>query len=271
MQVNLMLVPTLLGAFSLFWLGRFAAQRITSRPAKFVVFAIGIALAMPGLLFVLYYAHFFDDAVWFYTFRALRFTELAAGGLGFAMGLLQGWLEPDTWGESLLLPLALSILVFIPFVKPLLSPLDSAELKSRVQDGVVLQSTPSTCGPASAASILRGLGYPATEKELAKESFTSRSGTENWYLARALRRRGLDVQFRVQRSLADPIPSPAIAGVVLPGGVGHFIAILENNGRQITIADPLDGKHVLETLTVRDRFNFTGFFMTVRSPSRQSE
>jgi hypothetical protein len=112
--------------------------------------------------------------------------------------------------------------------------------------------------------LLNLLGQPASEQEIAREAFTSRGGTENWYLARALRRRGLDVAFDIEPTGSSTIPSPAIAGVVLRGGVGHFIAVLGSADDTVTIVDPLDGKHTLDRAALSDRYRFTGFFMTVR-------
>jgi predicted double-glycine peptidase len=134
----------------------------------------------------------------------------------------------------------------------------------------------STCGPASAATLLNVLGHPASEQELARESFTSRGGTENWYLARALRRRGLDVAFELRPTvdgvlpsvIPDDIPSLAIAGVLLPGRAGHFIAILGSDGDSVTFADPIDGKHTMTRAQLLERYHFTGFFMVVRRPVR---
>ncbi len=111
------------------------------------------------------------------------------------------------------------------------------------------------------------LGRPASEQEIAREAFTSRGGTENWYLARALRRRGFDVTFDIEPAASGIIRSPAIAGVVLRGGAGHFIAILESAGDAVTLVDPLDGKHTIAKAALNDRYRFTGFFMAVRPPA----
>jgi hypothetical protein len=88
-RANPMLIPTLVGAFALFWLGRAVARRIATRRAWLLASAAGALLAAPGLLFVLYYAHLFDSALSFYRFRSLPMTELAACGLGFPAGLAQ--------------------------------------------------------------------------------------------------------------------------------------------------------------------------------------
>lgn len=258
-----MVIPTLLGAFVLFWLGRTVGKKIATRRAWLLAGTSAAALAVPGLLFVVYYAHLFDGALWFYRFRAFPLTELGACGLGFGAGLVQ---TRGLGGPAGLFgwPAVLSLLVLIPFVKPILDPVSFDHQRRSKDEGVILQSTMSTCGPASAATILNLLGHPATERELAREAFTSSGGTENWYLARALRRRGLEVDFQIQPADTGAYPSPAIAGVLLPGRAGHFIAILEGSGDDLTFVDPIDGKHTMARWELRERYRFTGFFMAIR-------
>ena len=111
--------------------------------------------------------------------------------------------------------------------------------------------------------ILRQLGKPATEKEIAQASFTSRSGTENWYLARTLRQRGIQVRFCLRRDPSMPWPIPSIAGVRLSsfGNSGHFISILGQADDKFIIGDPLEGKLVLSKSALLEKYTFTGFFM----------
>lgn len=73
---------------------------------------------------------------------------------------------------------------------------------------------------------MKEFGVAANEKQLAGECLTSRGGTEIWYIARAFERRGFSANVRIQSPNDLSPPIPAIAGVVLPGGAGHFIAIL---------------------------------------------
>jgi hypothetical protein len=113
---------------------------------------------------------------------------------------------------------------------------------------------------------LHALGKPATEKEIARESFTSRNGTENWYLSRALRQRGIRVRFSLEPIGAQPLPFPSIAGVRLPNfaNAGHFITILgrvDDQYNQYIIGDPLEGRLVLSQSLMRTNYTFTGFFM----------
>jgi predicted double-glycine peptidase len=262
-HANLLVVPAVIGSAMFFWLGLILERNMKSRSVRIALVLLALALACPGLLFALYYTHLFDGAAWFYNLRTARFTELLACGMGLAAGMLHGWWQPESFGESVTVPSGLLVFVLVPFIKPILDPLDMNQLKDRFQGEVCLQSTFSTCGPASAVTLLRSFGDDVTEKELATESLTSRGGTEIWYLARALRRRGMATKIVIQSPEDSAIPSPAIAGVLLPGHAGHFIAVLNNDGTQVTIADPLKGKLVLSKIELAHSYYFTGFFLVL--------
>ena len=263
MHVNPLFLPTLVGSAVFFWLGLVLQRKLQTCRQVCVFWIVAAALACPGLLFVLYYAHLFDNAAWFYELRTAPYTELLTCGLGLAAGAFHSWWEPETFGEKIVAPSLLFVLVLVPFVT-LLDPLDATLLKDRYQGDVCLQSTFSTCGPASAATLLRSFGIMANEKELAYDSFTSRGGTEIWYLARTLRRRGVGTSVVIRPRADMVIPSPAIAGVVLPGNAGHFIAILSSDAQRLTIADPLKGRLVISKTELPNYYRFTGFFLVLR-------
>jgi len=254
--MNWPLIPALAIAAALFWLG-------ARRP---VPWWVTVPLAAPGVLYALYYTHLFDDAIWYCEWRTLPLTELLAGGVGLLAGRLHAWYDPQSLGEKLAAPLLAAALVLVPFIKPLLAPLDTGALHADCPGEVCLQSTLSTCGPASAATLLKRFGIRTSEQELARECFTYKGGTESWYLARALRRRGVKARFVIERG---GLPHPAIAGVVLPGEglvrgrAGHFIAVLDQTPSTVTIADPLIGRRVLTRDRLGRRYHFTGWFLVL--------
>jgi len=254
---------TALGAGGLFCLGWVLGKRIVSRLGRAWLLLVSAVLAAPGLFFVLYYTHLFDNAGWFYSFRVLPLTEFLPGGIGLIAGVLNSWFEPETLGERLVVPAALGLLVLIPFVKPLLDPIELDRLQDRCEGEVCMQSTFSTCGPSSAATLLKAFGQSASEKQLARECLTSRGGTEIWYIARAFERRGFHTQVRIQPQESLSPPSPSIAGVVLPGGAGHFVAILNETPAEVTIGDPMKGKLVVKREDLKSYYLFTGFFLVV--------
>ena len=254
---------TVFGAGTLFYLGSFLGKSAVSRSRRLWLLLAGVILAAPGLLFVFYYTHLFDNAAWFYSFRILRFTEFLPAGLGLLAGVLYAWWEPETLGERLVVPTVLTVLVLIPFLKPLLDPLELDRLRDHCEGEVCMQSTFSTCGPSSAATLLKAFGLAASEKQLARECLTSRGGTEIWYIARAFERRGFRPQVLIQPAESLALPSPAIAGVVLPGGAGHFIAIMSETSEDVTIGDPMKGKLMVRRSDLKNYYHFTGFFLVI--------
>ena len=138
---------TVLGSAVLFFCGSFLGRKAGSRSSRLALFLVGLVLAAPGLLFALYYTHVFDNAAWFYSFRILPFTEFLPAGIGFLAGVLYSWFEPEALGEKLVVPDSGRGVRLIPFVKPLLDPIELDRLRDRCEGEVCMQSTFSTCGP----------------------------------------------------------------------------------------------------------------------------
>lgn len=158
------------------------------RVGVFLLFSI---LTIPAILFASYYLHILPERAWFYTLRSWAGSELLAIFLGAAGGAF-ATLPPRF---LLIIPLVLTIVtITVPYLKMVMSPLNATELRERWEGNACLQSTESTCGPASAASILRFLGEDASEREIAKAAFSTSRGTEAWYMARYFRVRGLSAQ-----------------------------------------------------------------------------
>ena len=222
------------------------------------------SLSIPSIWFATYYLHLQPESLWLYRLRALRGSEFLVVFLGAAGGALASLLPRLLIG----LPLFGYLLIgAIPYVKPLLNPLADSELKERWQDDVCLQSTGSTCGPACVATLLRQiLGLRTTEREVARACFTTSGGTEAWYLARFVRSapspHGMYADFTTFDPASPEFGNPAVIGVRI-GGAGHFIALLEKEGDQITFADPMHGKEQLPLTEFLKRYHFTGFQMLV--------
>ncbi len=107
-------------------------------------------------------------------------------------------------------------------------------------------------------------GKDATERELAIECHTCGSGTENWYLTRALRRRGFTADYVLTTPQPNSLPYPSVCGTQLgKGSAGHFIAILSREGDKYVIGDPISGRQTLTIEEIKQRFYLTGFFLVV--------
>ncbi len=275
-MLNLLFISTILLALLLGFVG----NRIY--PTRFPRFslllgAMAVLAAMPGVGFVAYYAHMLDGAGWLYRFRALPGSELAGAGMGFGAGVAMSVLRRGVGrgrsrgfvrSVSGLLAFTVALLLLAPYAKPLVAPL-RIDLRDHWRDGVCLQSTPSTCGPASAATLLRRFGRSVSERELAKECYTYGGGTESWYLMRALRNRGLQVDLKLTPPQPAAPPFPSIAGTQIggPGGSGHFICILGQQEGRLLIGDPIGGRYLLTPQQMRSKYYLTGFFLCVNDPS----
>jgi hypothetical protein len=266
--MNHMLWPTLLLVTLLFWLGSKAERKLTSSAGRRGFVLMAIALASPGILFAAYYTKLLGEPIWLYQFRAMPRTELAAAGTGLLAGFIHQvrHKHPTLKKQfrALTVPAILAVLICAPYVKPLIRPLNRSLLTEQWKDDVCLQSTPSTCGPASAATILKSLGKDVKEAELAQESLTYAGGTENWYLTRALRKRGFEVEFRPVAPESTEFPTSAVAGVKLAQGTGHFIALISKEGTSYIASDPLTGRFTATLAELKSTYQFTGFFLVIK-------
>lgn len=226
---------------------------------RVVLFGVLALLSVPSLLSALYYLHVVPEWAWFYTLRSWRGSEFFVIFLGAAGGALAALLVRWLLVLPLLGVLALAV---IPYLKPLFNPLNTVSSRERWKDDVCLQSTASTCGPASTATLLKRLGIAASEREIAKAAFTTGSGTEAWYLARYCRSRGLRAHFDFSPGFSPAVGFPAMVGVRV-GGLGHFIAVLDVSDDQVTYADPSSGKFRVSMAEFLARHSFTGFHMVV--------
>lgn len=263
-----MLWPTVLIASLLFWIGNAAARKTTQTPKRVAFMLAALILAVPGLTFAAYYTKLLGEPVWLYRFRAIPGTELTAGGVGLLAGFIHQTRHNYAFLKKQLrvftVPAILAVIVVAPYAKPLIRPLNKTQLTEQWKDGVCLQSTPSTCGPASAATIASSLGRRVTEAELAEESFTYVGGTENWYLVRALRKRGFETEFKPTAPNAEVFPTSAIAGVRLPQGTGHFIALIAQENSTYIASDPLIGRFTATLAELKSNYQFTGFFLIIK-------
>lgn len=237
------------------------SHRLRLRSLKIrLAFLFGFALlATPSVLFAVYYLHVLPERAWFYTLRSWSGTEFLVVFLGCAAAAAASLLPR----LLLVVPLfALVALGVVPYLKPLIAPIPESVFHELWRGGVCLQSTPSTCGPASVATILRRFGARTSEQETARASFSSAGGTEAWYLARYVRSEGLVPRFDFRPTFSPSAGLPAVVGVRL-GGAGHFIAVLEISDGQVAFADPLSGEKHMPLSKFQDHYQFTGFHMVI--------
>ncbi len=246
-------VPAFLVAY------RFAIQK--SFKTRVWLLVLAAIAAIPGMSYAVHYAHIFPEMSWYYQFRSIPGTELLMVFVGVAGGFFATLLPRLLLILPLLGTLAISV---IPSLKPLIGPIPRNLFKDVWDGDVCMQTTPSTCGAASTATILKQFGVETSEVEIATEAHSYLGGTEAWYLARAARSRGFNVDFDFNSEFFHEDDLPAVVGVRL-GAAGHFIPILGLEGNRYIIGDPLRGHELLSRQELQNRYHFTGFRMRIKS------
>ena len=124
---------------------------------------------------------------------------------------------------------------------------DIYDYKGPVVDGVCHQTSPETCGAASAVTMLNTMGIQATEGEMARLSMTApRKGLTPHQAAYALKMKlgqlGRPEQVAVRaprlKDLYD-LPGPFLAGIRFSSLENHMICVLETTRDALVVGDPI--------------------------------
>jgi len=167
--------------------------------------------------------------------------------------------------------LAAANLTILPFALPAANVKYLLGLDTQVNsDGVCLQNTAYTCGPASAVTALRALGVYAGEGEIAVLSHTSAvTGTEGDLLCDVLSsrygERGIVCEYRRFTDIGE-LRSDAvmIALVKYAPFVDHYVAVLDVSDGRVTVGDPLRGQRVVTVAEFESQWRFAGIVMRRR-------
>ena len=223
-----------------------------------------------------------------YRIRALEFIPpfswLMAGRTEFALTALIGTmvlttplsrlpLRRDRAAISVLMVCIVFQVAAWPFLAPAFDRQQLAALITRIDpDGICLQNTEYTCGPAAAVTALRRLGLPADESEIALLCGTSTAmGTPPDILCRKLQKRygpnGLVCEYRSFKSVADlKQPGYTLALMKFAFLLDHYVAVLDVGERTITVGDPLNGKQTLTHDEFAQKWRWVGVALT-RKPN----
>jgi len=168
--------------------------------------------------------------------------------------------------------------VVMPFFLPALARKNLSALATKIDpDGVCLQQTEYTCGPAAAVTGLHKLGLPAEEGQLAIWSQTSQYGTTPDAMADALRSHygdeGLEVRYQKFQKVSDlKQPGVTLAVVKYDFMVDHFVAVIGITDDEVTVGDPLNGKMIYSYSEFAKLWRFCGITLKlnagVRHPTR---
>ncbi|MEM7262241.1 MAG: cysteine peptidase family C39 domain-containing protein [Planctomycetota bacterium] len=119
-------------------------------------------------------------------------------------------------------------------------------LKHREKEGVLLQSSSSSCAAATLANLLRTPERPLTEREVAQQLGTTRRGTSIPHIVLGLDHYGQEHRVSTRRTI-DALTTPAILFVDHPvtGKESHAVALVDRREEAFVIWDPLIGETVL--------------------------
>lgn len=248
----------------LFTLGDTLGSNAKRRSIVAMLLIAGIVMVLPALSFGLYYVHVIDEPIWYIEYRSIPYIEILSGFSGFLFGLLSKTLSKIRTVNihQFLYFLIAMLFCIVPFIKPIVLPVKLfSNITNTWVGDVCMQSTPSTCGPCSAATILKYYGINITEEEIARNSYTAATGTEIWYLIRYLRNIDFDVRLHKIDNIFD-VPTPAIVGTKV-GWAGHFIALLDIQDDKLVIGDSLVGELVLTREEFNERYTFEHFVFEI--------
>lgn len=257
--------------------GRWVGLKCVRRRQLYFLVSLAVALlfawSMAGKLF---WATLVPTASVVYWANLMPIMLAFTAGISSTVMKLRHWCRPCTVAAMAAMTLAH---IVTPVMRPLVAPAMIAD-QSSWRDDVCLQSHPSTCAPAAAATLLRFSGIDATEQMLLKPCLTSEFGTEPLGLFRGLavlsEKRSVKprvvttdplvwqsgdqlpnvslVRFEESESTmqAGLIPRNLFAG---PRGEGHAIVVLGRDPRgNWIILDPAFGRTLWSDETFRRRF-----------------
>jgi hypothetical protein len=199
----------------------------------------------------------------------LKFVILC---LAVTMGLTTPLSRLPRKCEKLMICLLMAVVVtwfsVLPFLVPALIKDRLLNLRTSVDsDGVCLQTTDYTCGPAAAVTALGKLGLPANEGEIAVLSHSSPiTGTLPRCLYTALQNHysgeGLKCRYRYFKSLAE-LADAGITLVVVRNTflTDHCVAVLDVSNGTVTVADPVVGKVLLPRKHFEKIWRFSGIVL----------
>jgi Peptidase C39 family len=179
--------------------------------------------------------------------------------------------QRDRIAVSLLMICVVAVTSVWPFLAPAFNRSALANISTRIDsDGICLQSTAYTCGPASAVTALGKLGFKAEEGELAILAHTtSATGTPPDVLALELQKRygkeGLLCEYRVFKDI-DQLRACGLTLAVVKFNLitDHYVTVLEVNDHEVVTGDPLSGIVKLSHDEFRGKWRYAGIVMDRR-------
>lgn len=131
---------------------------------------------------------------------------------------------------------------------------------------VVLQSLPSSCGPALIATLASWRGADVAERTVIAQTRLGDDGVSLAEFARLAALHGLDgTWYHVAAARLAGVPVPFVAHLDEAAG-GHYVAVVAINRAQAVIVDPAAGALVGPTDTLLRAFSGRVFVLAARVP-----
>ena len=226
-------------------------------------------------------------AAWLPIASVLLWCNLMPLLLSFAAGLASRTRGFIPWHRGATVAALLSLAAgytITPIARPLLAPVETDPTASWCGDAC-LQTHPSTCAPAAAATLLRSAGVPGDERTLAETCLTSSAGTEPLGLFRGLaiasdrhlcrprvasrdpnqwRRRDQLPNVALVRFSESPV-SGSLPRFLGPRDEGHAIVVCDRDAKgNWVIEDPAFGRTTWTDPQFRKRFTGDAIYLAAR-------
>jgi hypothetical protein len=138
----------------------------------------------------------------------------------------------------------------LPFVLPIVLRQAHQQLNTEINgDGICMQTTAYTCGPASAVTALRQLNLDAKEGDIAISANTNPfSGTQPESLCRTLNEQfagKIHCSYAPYERIEDLPQRPCVVVIKYSFLIDHFVAVLTVNEEEVILGDPIGGKRRL--------------------------
>jgi hypothetical protein len=174
--------------------------------------------------------------------------------------------------DRVVVSLLMAVMIFSmsvwPFLTPVFNRKELSQLRTRMNaDGVCLQTTDYTCGPAAAVTALRKLGLPAEEGRIAILSETSSiDGTEPDMLAETLQniygKTSLLAEYRPFKDISE-LKQAGLTLAVIKFSLleDHWVTVLEVTDSEVIVGDPVGGLVKLSYDDFQKKWRFIGIVL----------
>ena len=234
-----------------------------------LIFAYALAFRVPAILFL-------PPFCWL----LMGIKKLATFGFIAPLVLTTPLSRVPRTRNRFAITVLMAVIVFFMSLWPFLAPIVDRGQLSRLQtkvnsDGICLQSTPYTCGPAAAVTALRKLRLSTEEGQIAILSCTSeQEGTPVDMLADGLQHEyangGLAVKCRAFKNISELRQAGLTLAVIKYSLIeDHWVTVLEVTDSEVIVGDPLAGLARLPHDEFCKRWRFVGIVLERKSPRQR--